>query len=144
MHDLKKFNEQEITHSSTKLLAEYAKDHPDMDIFSVKKWSKIPHIKEYPLDEIVEHFKLPVPYFTSGPEYIIAYAIYSGYDEISYLGLNMTVGKEYIDQKPGMEFWTGMALGRGIKVNLQHNVTSLLKTRDSHLYGYLTKQWRIY
>lgn len=144
MHDLYEFSHTEPNISSTKLFVDYCNEHPEMEVFTVKSWEKIPHLKEYPVDEIIEYFNLPIPYFTSGPEYMIAYAIYKGFKNINYLGLNMTVKQEYIDQKPGMEFWTGVALGKGCNVNLQHDTTSIMKTRDSLLYGYLIKQWRIY
>ena len=52
--------------------------------------------------------------------------------------------EEWHQQKPGMEFWMGMAMGRGITLHIQHEHSSLLKSRDSKLYGYFTKQWRIY
>ena len=82
--------------------------------------------------------------WATGEDGLGAWAIREGFKELSLLGLNMTVYKEYIEQKPGMEFWLGIALGKGIKINLQHDQCSLLKTRDSNIYGYFMRQWRVY
>lgn len=141
MHDLNAFLENQDTHSSTKLCVEYAKERPDMPFFTVKEFKQMPSAKLYPLKEIIDHFK--VCYFTSTIEYMIAYALWKGCNELKYRGVNMTVKNEYIEQKPGMEFWTGMAMGMGVKVELQHPHTSLLKTKNGLLYGYLINQWRV-
>jgi hypothetical protein len=144
MHDLRDLKKAKMTESSTKLLANHCLEHPEMPFYTVKHCKEYPNALLYPIEEVIDYFKLPVPYFTSGPEYMIAWAIKEGFEEINFYGLNMTVSKEYIDQKPGMEFWIGIALGKGIKINLQHKQTSLLKTRDGLLYGYFMKQWYIY
>jgi hypothetical protein len=144
MHDLYEYGRNRVTESSTRLLKRHVEQYPDMELYSLKEYRDFPSSKVYPLEEVVEFFNLPAPYFTSGPEYAIAYAIMKGFKHIYYLGLNMSVGKEYIDQKPGCEFWTGIAIGRGCKVYIQHEYSSLLKSRDSNLYGYFTKQWRVY
>jgi hypothetical protein len=115
-----------------------------MEMYSVKRYSAFPNCKEYPLEEIIDYFELPRPYFTCGPDYMLAHAIKEGFKEFYLYGLNMSVNIEYTEQKPGMEFWLGMAMGRGIKVYLQHQHTSLLKSRDSKLYGYFMKQWNIF
>jgi len=144
MHDLRNFYKNKVTESSTRLLINHCKDHPEMPLYTTVPYKDIPNAILYPLEEVVDYFKLPVPYFTSGPEYMIAWAIKEGFEEIHMYGLNMTVHKEYIDQKPGVEFWTGIALGKGIKVFIQHRQSSILKTRDGDLYGYFMKQWYIY
>ena len=142
MHDLDKFLKDEKTASSTRLCILRANKNPGMEFYSIKEFDSIPHLKEYPLDEIIEHFKLPVAYFTSGPDYMIAYAVYAGATELNYYGLNMSVHEEWYYQKPGVEFWTGIAMGRGITVNIQYENTSLFKTRNSEIYGYNIRQWR--
>jgi hypothetical protein len=144
MHDLKGFHKNKVTESSTKLLINHCKDYPEMPLYTVKCYKEIPNAILYPLEDVIDHFNLPAAYFSSGPEYMIAWAIREGFDEMTLYGLNMSVHEEYHTQKPGMEFWIGMALGKGMKVNLQHNLTSLLKTRSGDLYGYFMKQWRNY
>lgn len=140
MHDLKAFYEQEKTHSSTKLCMEYAKDHPDLKIYTTKAWKRFPQAEEYPLHEIVEHFK--TCYFTSSIEYMIAYALWKGVKTLKFYGCNMTVKFEYEIQKAGMEYWIGVARGMGVNIQLQPKYTSLLKSRSGLLYGYNIKQWK--
>jgi len=144
MHDLKDFGKNKITESSTKLLKLHCEKHPEMPLFSVRRYKDFPNLILYPLEDIIDYFKLPIAYFCSGPEYMIAYAIKEGFKEMTLYGLNMSdQHTEYVQQKPGMEFWLGMAMGRGIKVNLQLDKTSLFKTKDSKIYGYFMKQWRL-
>jgi hypothetical protein len=92
----------------------------------------------YPLDEIIAHFN--TDYFGSTVDYALALAIYRGYETINLYGVNLANPGEYAYQKPSAEFWIGMAMGRGIKVAIHGQYSSLLKTRDSKLYGYETKQ----
>lgn len=139
MHDLEEYYHDEARGSSTRLCVDAANENPNMEFYTIYKWDRIPHSKEFPLDEIIKEFG--VCYFTSTIEYMIAYAIWKGAKKLNYFGVNMTVEQEYIEQKPGVEFWTGIAMGRGIEVNLQHDVTSLLKTKSGELYGYFKPQW---
>lgn len=140
MHDMEAFLKDPKTNSSTKLCIEHALANPEKEFYTIYEWSKIPHSKAYPFEEIAEKFQ--TNYFTSTIEYAIAYALWKGCDVINLYGINMTVKQEYVDQKPGCEFWIGVAKGMGVEVNLQHEYTSLLKTRNSLLYGYNVKQGR--
>lgn len=148
-HDLAKFLAKKDTHSSTKLTIKRANDNPEMEFISIYPYHKIKTCKEFPIVEVSKFFNLPVAYYTSGIEYMIAYAMWRAEQEgqplkeMNYYGCNMTVKDEYKEQKPGMEFWTGMAMGRGVKVNFQLYNTSLLKTKDGLLYGYNIRQFRL-
>jgi hypothetical protein len=93
-----------------------------------------PNIKKYPLEEIKKEFD--TDYFGSGIDYIIALAIYEGATEIHLYGIIMARGKEYSHQKPSVEFWLGMAKGRGVKVRVHGEFSEILKTRNYLLYGY--------
>jgi hypothetical protein len=143
IHDMEAFYNDPKTHSSTKLCIDAAIDNPEMDFFTTKNWKKIPHSKAYPLDEVSEYFG--TSYFASTIEYAMAYAMWKHREPgiMNLYGVNMTVKQEYIDQKPGVEFWVGMAMGRGWKVNLQKGHTSILKTRNGLLYGYNSKQFGV-
>lgn len=91
----------------------------------------------YPIDKIKNYFGSD--YFGSGIPYMIALAIYQGFTEIDIWGVFLSVSDEYAYQKPSIEFWIGMAMGRGIKVTV-HGMTRLLKNIRDQLYGYQTKQ----
>lgn len=148
MHDMDEYYENERTHSSTKLCAIHGKEKPEMEFYSLYEWKMVPHSKAYPLDEIVNHFG--VCYFNSTLDYMLAFAIYSGATEISLYGVNMTQKEEWRSQKPGVEFWIGVAMGKGIKVNIQHDYTSLFKSkvwdgekyRFEEIYGYYIPQFK--
>lgn len=141
MHHLDEFAINEHTESSTRLFKQYACDHPEMEIYTTRKWDEIPHAKEYPFEDIIDKFK--ICYFSCTVDYALAYALYAGAKQINLYGINMTVNEEYREQKPGVEFWCGMALGMGTKLIYQPRWTSLFKTRDGLLYGYKTNQWRV-
>jgi hypothetical protein len=96
----------------------------------------IPYIdrENYPLQKIIKKFG--TDYFSSTADYAIALCIDEGYTEIDLYGVNMSDSGEYAYQKPGVDFWCGMAMGRGIKVNVFGRESRIMKTRDNKLYGY--------
>jgi hypothetical protein len=59
---------------------------------------------------------------------MIALAMYQGFTEISTYGFNYSWGKNYGQEKPPVEFWLGVALGRGLTLNLYGEHCALLKT----------------
>lgn len=141
MHDLDVWESREGAESSTKLVIQYANEHPEVEFYTVKPFSKIPHAKLYPLEEIIDHFK--TNYFTNGISYMIAYALWKGATQLNLYGVNMTVKQEYIEQKPNVEYWLGRAEGMGVKVKYQWKYTSLMKAKDGLLYGYFMDQWKV-
>ena len=94
-------------------------------------------LQNYPLDDVVAYFGSD--YFGSTVDYAIALAVFRGFTEIDIYGVNL-IDDEYAYQKPSMEYWIGMARGRGVKVTVNGSYTKLLKTRDGKLYGYDTEQ----
>lgn len=96
----------------------------------------VPYIDRdnYPLNQIIDFFG--IDYFSNTVDYAIALSIYEKYDEIDIHGVTMEQGGEYAYQKPGVEFWIGQALGRGIKTKIFGDRSSILKTQDGLLYGY--------
>ena len=100
----------------------------------------IPYIdlSSYPIDDIIRFFG--TDYFSNTVDYALALAIYRNFAEIGLYGVNMSNNTEYAYQKPGVEFWIGQAMGRGIKVTNHSPISTILKTRDGLLYGYGTKQ----
>jgi hypothetical protein len=108
-------------------------------LYSTQEWDDIPTSKRYPLEEITRRFG--VDYFTDSFSYMMALAIFQGYTEISTYGFNYGWGTNYVKEKPGVEFWLGMALMSGATLNLYGEHCDLLKTNhDRHdpetLYAY--------
>jgi len=103
------------------------------------KTSHIPYIglNNYPLSEIMEQFD--TDYFGGTIEYAIALAIYRGYEVIDLYGINFKLNSEYGYQKPSIDFWCGVAKGRGIKIK-SHGDSLIMKTIDGLIYGYDTEQ----
>ena len=108
----------------------------------VAKKNGVPYtdLTNYPLQEVIECFG--VDYFSNTVDYALALAIYEGFTEIHLYGVNMAFESEYEFEKPGVEFWIGQAMGRGIKVVVHGNESTILKTRDGKLYGYGIEQIR--
>jgi hypothetical protein len=64
--------------------------------------------------------------------YMMAYAIEAGYKNIQIFGVEMSHDSEYAYQRPNMEYWIGIAKGKGINVQVPANC-SLLR---GDLYGF--------
>jgi len=59
------------------------------------------------------------PYFTSSIAYMIAHAILQGYERINLYGMyRLPASADYMAQKPCLDYWIGLAIGRGIKVEI--------------------------
>ncbi len=111
----------------------------NVPLMTLKHYDFAPTSVEYPLDDVIQDLRSDN--FTNGIDYMIAYAIHCGvFTDIDLYGINMAMGSEYEWEKPGCDFWLGLAKGRGIRVNIKSNVTLLLKPRDGMLYGYRKRQ----
>ncbi len=98
------------------------------------------HVKKYPLDEIIEEFD--TDYFGCGIDYMIALAIYLGAKEIHIYGVWLALESEYAHQKPTVEFWLGIAKGRGIKVRVHGKKSQIMRTPSGMMYGFhLPQKW---
>ncbi len=106
----------------------------NMPLISIKKYPDIPSSFEYPLFDVIRY--TGVDYFTNTIDYMIAFAIYCGFKEINLYGVNMATNSEYAYEKPGVDFWIGYALGKGIKVNYESKWSTMLRSRDDKVYGY--------
>lgn len=94
----------------------------------------IPSLKfaeRFPLKEVAE--KYGVMYFTNTVCYMIALALYEGYEAIYLWGINQMGKIEYINERRGVEFWLGLAAGLGVEVHIE-GPSPLL--REQKLYGY--------
>lgn len=94
---------------------------------------ELPTYEAYPLKEIVNEFG--VAYFANVISYALAYAIYRGAAEIEIWGVRQGLLTEYAFHKGSVEFWLGVALGRGIDIKIVGD-SHLLNTISGKLYGY--------
>lgn len=100
---------------------------------------ELPESDCYPLTEVMEHFGMDMPYFTCTAAYMLAHAIYEGYEHIHLHGMyHVADSLEYMHHKPCIEYWTGIAIGRGVKVEMDDQ-TAIGKplSWQSPLYGYI-------
>ena len=100
----------------------------------------------YPIEKIKRQFYIGkdcVDYFIGGVSYAIALAIYQGFKEIHIWGVWMEDGEEHQTQKPSIEFWIGVALGRNIKVHIHGKTRLLVAAPNGLMYGYNSKQERV-
>lgn len=115
------------------------KQHP-YPIYMHDNYSDVPSAMRYPLNEICEELLYTLvdekeeiqKLFTSSASYAIALAIFQGRKEIRLYGIECTSDTEYVRQKAGIFLWTGIAVGRGIKV-VTHSRSLLFSDK---LYGY--------
>ena len=108
-------------------------------IYAKCHYATIPLSKTFPLREIEKHFGLMEPNFTSTIAYMIAHAMYEGYERIIMHKMLMSPGSiEYYCQKACLDFWLGMALGRGIEV-VKDRQSFLMAPHlwEPGLYGYM-------
>ena len=101
----------------------------DIPIYMQEHYEDVPASVRYPKEEIVQAL-LPhiwrdvagkveqVENFTSSTAYAIALALYFGKTQIELAGIEMTSDTEYVRQRPGVLFWLGIAVGRGVNVVL--------------------------
>jgi hypothetical protein len=97
----------------------------------VSQRADFPQSVTYPIDTLVSQFGRD--YFHSTVDYMLALAIFEGFEEIGVWGVDMAHDSEYEHQRPSGSYWLGQAEGRGIKVTIPGE-SSLL--RKMHRYGY--------
>lgn len=87
---------------------------------------------KYPIDEIDKEFG-NTGYFINTIAYMIAMAIYEGYEKIRFYGVDMTHW-EYLEEMRGVEFWVGIAVGRKVIIDASA-CPMLIKTKTKKRYG---------
>lgn len=79
-----------------------------------------PNALAYPLGEIEQwlqqEFYVEQPYFASSFAYLMALAMYKGAETIGLFGVNLDWGRERIVERGNLEFYIGLAMGRGIRI----------------------------
>lgn len=97
----------------------------DFPIYMQEQNQDVPMSVPFPRDMIEEAFNSR--YFTNSISWEIALAVLEGFKEIHVYGVDMAQSSEYSFERPSVEYWLGIAAGRGIKVVLP-DATDLLKT----------------
>ena len=94
----------------------------------------VPYAVEYPLEWVLEQTR-GRRYFTCTFAMQIGLAIAEGFTEIGIFGVDLARGtlRERLVEAPCVEYWVGLAEGRGIKVTVPESSTLC---RQPYLYGY--------
>lgn len=107
-------------------------------MYSAKKWKDVPTAKVYPVSRIKSFFG--TDYFADSCCYMLALAIYKGFTHIHVYGFTYAWGSVYVTERPCVEFWLGMAMGRGITVSVYGEHSALFQTHRKDMYSYETPQ----
>ena len=77
------------------------------------------HTEPYPYDEILSEFRINYPSpFGCDASYMVAYAVYQGYEMIRLYGVDPVYEWDHITELHSLTFWLGVAKGRGIKPDI--------------------------
>jgi hypothetical protein len=109
---------------------EWLKQSPHVPKFMQKSDGEFPNSIEYPKKQIVSEYKSN--YFMSSMAYMVALAMYMGYEEIEFFEINMLMDDDLV-QKANLEYWCRAAQDQGIELTI-HDQCDLLKCPKS--YGY--------
>lgn len=115
---------------------EWLKSGNTPPVFMQEKYDDVPNSVQFPKDEILS--MLPnarqngelIREVSCSPAWALAYAIYLGYKRIEIYGVELASNTEYHYQQANFKYWLGVAVGRGIEVNLHSDMF------NAPLYGY--------
>ena len=109
----------------------------DKPVYMQNKFMEIPNSVKYPLGLITKLHHIPamgdVPFLTCSVSYMLALAITENFRSIALFGIDEAIDDEYKVEMPSVLYWLGVAVGRGIKVEISDH-SPLLK--GYFLYGY--------
>ena len=92
----------------------------------------VPSSIKYPFETMVTEF--PRGYMTNHVAYMIALALMEGITNLALFGCDYNTNSEYGPQRGSVEYWLGVAEGRGVQVQLPPGCDLLNK--PPLLYGY--------
>lgn len=90
-------------------------------------------VQRFPREQIEKQFGT---YITSTPVWMLLWALQRGYTEIGIYGIHLATEWEYLQQRPCMEHWLGVAASMGVTIILPAKCP-LLKAK--HVYAYEPK-----
>lgn len=102
----------------------------EIPVLTVEKEDRWKRSALYPLEKMLSR------YFTNSFAYMIAYALYKKYKKIDLYGCPLAMKEEYREQRPCIEFWLGMAVGKGVEVTLHGESMLFNSGLHAGLYGY--------
>ena len=113
----------------------------EFPVYTLGKYKSIKNNIEYPVNEVIKEFD--VAFFLTNISYMLALAIIQKPKSIHLFGVDMTFGamNEYMRNEKGcIEFWLGVAIGKGIQFHLPVLSTLLKRKNRENFYGMLVKR----
>jgi hypothetical protein len=98
-----------------------------------------PQSLRFPIEHTMRYFsqdilgKADFDYYTSTIAYMLALAIYEKFETIAIYGVDLVIGTEYFHQKACVEYYLGVAAGKGIQIIVPEE-SALLK--QEYRYGW--------
>ncbi|MBW2003017.1 MAG: hypothetical protein JRI72_00170 [Deltaproteobacteria bacterium] len=88
-------------------------------VYMWEHYDDMPTSIPFPKDELCKHFgwtdgkgeTVPFKYFSCQPAWMLAMAIYAGFEQIEMYGVNMATDGEFNKQRPSCEYWLGVIYG---------------------------------
>ena len=108
----------------------------NVPVLMQEKYGDVPASFEFPKDKILSDFPNakqngePIREVACSPAWALAYAIYLGYPKIEIYGVELASNTEYTYQQGNFKYWLGVAVGKGIDVNIHSQMF------NAPLYGY--------
>ena len=125
-----------LQNRSEKNLINEINEH-DFPVYTLGLYPEFKNNIRYPIEEVVKEFK--TSFILNTAAYMIALAIMQKPKKILLAGIDMAFGtnNEYMRNEKGcLEFWLGMAKGRGIQFIIAEGSTLLKRRAVSNYYGY--------
>ena len=105
-------------------------------VYTLGAYSELKNNVLYPISDVISEFDLA--YFLNTASYMLALAITQRPKKIMLFGIDMSMGsgQEYMrNEKACLEQWIGVAVGRGINIQITPQ-TQMLKRKDrENFYG---------
>jgi len=108
----------------------------DLPVYTLGKYEELKNNIAYPMEEIIKKFG--ISYFLNSISYILPLTIMQKPKNIILFGVDMSFGAkiEYMKkEKACLEFWIGVAIGRGINVQITQESTLLKRLGRNAFYG---------
>ena len=130
--------------------AEWMRAEHNFPIYTQEVWDDVPNSVKFPLEAVDNEFfrnlkvvteeGKEVPwleahehgYYTSSFAWMIALALYEGFERIEVWGFNMGSQSEYLYQAGSGSFWMGYCLGKEVELVFPERTPLLL----GNMYGY--------
>ena len=105
-------------------------------IYVADEWPDVRSAVPYPKDEVEA---MPKGKYHAGSfDWMVAFAILKRFKRIALYGVNLTGGGEPLSARPCLEYWLGVAAGRGIEIEVHGGDTFRIYhlVRSNLQYGY--------